>query len=88
MEKLLALLAKGHFTNAENNGDEEIVLNFYVGEGGIDQIHVDIELDSLADLNLKNKDGSSVDFSDIYREYGRDADGNEVEDEDEEPEDA
>lgn len=81
MEKLLAILAKGQFDYADDQGDEEITLYFTIPneEGGIEKFSVDVELDSLQALELKRADGSPVDFSEIYEAYDRDAEGNEIE---------
>lgn len=81
MEKLLAILAKGQFDYADDEGDEEITLHFTIPEeeGGVEKFSVNVELDALQALELKKSDGTPVDFSEIYDVYDRDSEGNEIE---------
>lgn len=86
MDKLLALLAKAHYSHCEDEGDEEIALYFTIpdSEGGVEAFSVDIQLDAIKGLELKYADGvTPVDFSEIYDTYDRDSDGNEREEESE-----
>lgn len=87
LDKLLAILAKGQYSDAEDEGDEQVSLNFVIpdNEGGVQSFTAIVALDALQDLGLKNPDGTPVSFEDVYSNYDLDADGNEI---DEEGEDA
>lgn len=78
MEKLLLLLGQARYIDADDQGDEEINLNFdFPNQEGIEGMVVTVQVDALKGLELKNPDGSPVDFSSIYEDYDRDSEGNE-----------